>query len=137
MNLSHRQNCRNSKPPLGPSLQLICVDQLTTVGSGMRLAPADSNLMLRWRFSSPEGRFGSDYNQNASGLLPGGATELSPSHNIRTPLPAESQSPSKQIVTPCVTLPTPEFTVHSHVTFNLPRKVRTPSQLNPHPFCNM
>lgn len=72
MNLSRRQNCRNSKPPLGPSLRFICVDQLTTVGSGMRLAPTDSNLTLRWRFSSPEGRLGSDCSQNASGLLPGG-----------------------------------------------------------------
>jgi hypothetical protein len=30
----------------------------------MRLAPTDSNLTLRGRFSSLEGRFGLDYNQD-------------------------------------------------------------------------
>jgi hypothetical protein len=99
LNLSGSQIYRNSKPPMGPSLRLIYVDQLTSVGSGMRLASTDCNLTLLGRSASPDGRLDSDHSQNASGLLPGGEGALGavvPNAEIG-PVIQPSRSPSYPI----------------------------------------
>jgi hypothetical protein len=87
LNLSGSQIYRNSKPPMGPSLRLIYVDQLTSVGSGMRLASTDCNLTFLGRSASPDGRLDSDHSQNASGLLPGGVGRVDAGIGSSSPSP--------------------------------------------------